>query len=145
MGSSAALAAFLFICSSAQTPAFRARVLVRDLEAPETLAPLARRLTDEMLLALSKHGELAVIGQRELDLLASHAGDLSAVARCSGDRSCLDALQAAAVAEKILTGKLARFEAGFLLTLKLLDASHADSWRGDSCVAPTEPELIECG
>jgi TolB-like protein len=149
MSSSAALAAFLFCVGPAQTFAetssLRARVIVRDLEAAEPLAPLARRLTDEILLALSKNGELAVIGQRELELLASHAGDLSAVARCSGDRSCLDALQTAAGAEKILTGKLARFDAGFLLTLKLLDASRADFWRGDSCVAASEQELLECG
>jgi TolB-like protein len=122
----------------------RTRVVVRDLASEPSLDAIAKDTTDAILISLSKHADLSVAGERELELLVEHRNALADLDACDGDLACSAQLAAALDADKIITGLVGRLGDRFVATLKLSDMKLAVFERGESCLAEDAKTLTSC-
>lgn len=116
-------------------------LLVRALHAPTEEAPLAARLTDEVLVALSAAPGLRVIGQRELEVMMGHAAERDAM-DCETDEACLARLAARASAARYVSGRLGRLGERIAVTLKLVDTRRGRVIAAEACDGGSASEAI---
>jgi hypothetical protein len=120
------------------------RVLVYTLTSTPSSAPLARRLSEELLVHLAGVEGVTAIGEAELELLLEHERDKHSVAACDEGEACMARLFALAQADVVVTGRLGRWgRTGWLVTLKLTHAETATLERGESATAADEATLVQ--
>ena len=117
------------------------RVVVYKLKSEEALAPLAKQLTDDMLIHLGKKAGLIVVGEDEIQVMLSHEKDKE-VMLCEDEQKCLAKLSEAINADKVITGHLGRIGTSYLVTLKLANAAKAVVEGGESAEAQKPGELV---
>src|SRR5688572_18843762 len=83
---------------------FQGKVVVFNLKAPQEIAGIAQRVTEQILLHLGKKSGITAIGEAEIQILLQHAEDKDAVQGCGEGENCLAQMSRTAEADKLLVG-----------------------------------------
>src|SRR5262249_50214744 len=127
----------------AAEPAKPKRLVVYTLRGTPELEGLARHVTEEILVALSKRPSLVIIGEDELKLMVAHSEERESLssADCARADQCLARIAKAANGDLTLSGRVGKLGDSFVATLSLLDVGKNEVIASASTVVETKANL----
>jgi hypothetical protein len=138
----------LFVTSPAfaQPAKSPTRVLVYSLSSSDRWAPLAKDLTERIVIRVTDPAAqkgMAVISENDVSLMSQYIKERADLSEedCRNAELCLSRVSQAADAHKLLSGRIDRLGDSFVGVLNLLDSEKAEREATRSCVAGSEEEF----